>query len=231
VVTIASDRMLSCCHRQLHELFSAAMDAVIGLTREASRPAPGQLHPAVAWCNVNSDEDSNSIHVHDQKRWSAVYFVKEGEPNAPGFPNPLGGQLIFRCGQKRNASSNGGDVLHAEPRASHTYFAVHPVPGSFWIFPGSIPHFVLGSTLPAGVAKTLSPRISIAVNFVDATPSPPTDHSAAGAGVALADREPANLRLTDLILSRDDLVTAALPGRTRATAIATREGRTLISEV
>ena len=31
------------------------------------------------------------------------------------------------------------------PNATHTYFAVHPVPGSLWIFPGSIPHLVLGA--------------------------------------------------------------------------------------
>ena len=124
-------------------------------------------------------------------------------------------------------SSAGDDASHVEPRASQTYFAVHPVPGSFWIFPGSIPHLVLGSTLPAGVTKALSRRISIAINCVDATPSPPTDHgSAAGPG-----KEAANLRLTDLIISRDDVVTSALSGQTRAAANAVREGRALISEV
>jgi len=223
--------------RKLHALFSAAMDQVVGeIPRGSSshdgRPAH-ELHEAVAWCNVNSDEDSNSIHVHDRKRWSAVYFVSEGEPNAPGFPNPLGGHLVFRCGPRSDVSSAGDDASHVEHhhtharRASQTYFAVHPVPGSFWIFPGSIPHLVLGSTLPAGVTKALSRRISIAINCVDATPSPPTDHgSAAGPG-----KEAANLRLTDLIISRDDVVTSALSGQTRAAANAVREGRALISEV
>lgn len=203
------------------------MDQVIGLPQEAGRSAPAQLHQAVAWCNVNYHEDSNSIHTHDQKRWSAVYFVSEGEPNAPGFPSPLGGQLVFRCGPRSDVSSAGG-ASDANQRASHTYFAVHPVPGSLWMFPGSIPHLVLGSIVPAGGAKARSPRVSIAVNFVDAAPKPPTDH---GAGARAGETAPANFGFADLILSCDDLVGTALPGQTHSAAMAVRAGRTLISEV
>ena len=198
----------------------------MGLPREADRSAPAQLHQAVAWCNVNFHEDSNLIHMHDQKRWSAVYFVSEGEPNAPGFPSPLGGHLVFRCGPKSDVSSSGVGASDTEPKASHTYFAVPPVPGSLWFFPGSIPHLVLGSIVPAGGAKARSPRVSIAVNFVDATPKPPADHSAgATAGGS------ASLGFADLILSRDDLVGSALPGQTHSAAMAVRAGRALISEV
>ena len=29
--------------------------------------------------------------------WSAVFYVSEGEPNAPGFPSPLGGHMVLRA--------------------------------------------------------------------------------------------------------------------------------------
>ena len=77
----------------------------------------------------------------------------------------------------------------------HAYLAVPPRPGTLWLFPGEVPHTVLPAQIkpPAEIAAEITPpvngsssaarapafnaghapRISIAVNFVDAIPPPP----------------------------------------------------------
>ena len=40
-------------------------------------------------------------------------------------------------------------AVQDKPSATHTYMAISPVPGSLLLFPGSIPHCVLGTARPA----------------------------------------------------------------------------------
>ena len=63
-------------------------------------PRPHQSHLTYAWLNVNRTPDSNFMHTHQVDLWSAVYYVCEGEPNAPGFAHPTCGNMIFRCGAR-----------------------------------------------------------------------------------------------------------------------------------
>jgi hypothetical protein len=44
------------------------------LQEEEGHSAP-TWHAAHAWLNVNRSGDSNEMHMHDARRWSAVYFV------------------------------------------------------------------------------------------------------------------------------------------------------------
>ena len=169
------------------------------------------------------------MHQHDVERWSAVYFVSEGEPNAPGspwdptppsppngtphhtwqvsegepnapgFPNPDGGHMLFRCGPKprsaptlepppRRGGGGGRDDTTAAAAAaacggaaaccSHSYMSVAPLPGTMWIFPGSVPHAVMHTVLPPGVSEPEQLRISVGINFLDARSPPP--HTALG---------------------------------------------------
>ena len=81
--------------------------------------------------------------------------------------------------------SSQGEFSQVRSSSPHSYLAVPPLPGSLWLFPGSVPHAVLQcmppeTTVPAtpppsgAVAlQCSSARISIAINFLDATPPPP----------------------------------------------------------
>jgi hypothetical protein len=129
--------------RQLHVIASHAMDE-LGPEQyldDLVRPNVGELHPAYAWVNVNRSRDYNFMHVHETGRWSAVFFVSAGDTDPQSLQQPPGGEmtnghLIFRGGRKR---SRGGEASGF----SHTYMAVAPVPGSLWLFPGTIPHAVM----------------------------------------------------------------------------------------
>ena len=71
----------------VHRMVSAAVDetgcdAYPGEVA-AHRPPPGSLHACYAWLNVNRSADSNFMHTHQVDLWSAVFYVSEGEPNAP----------------------------------------------------------------------------------------------------------------------------------------------------
>lgn len=161
---------------------------------------PGGLYPIDGWVNVNRASDHNVLHQHHPQRWSAVYFVSAG--SAPSSraeddhadyddgdgddlsddDEDLSGHLIFR----------GGPVKHRPggPRASaqwstHSYFAVPPVPGTLWVFAGTIPHGVMARKAPGTSAAAerpeaprQQPRISIALNYSTARPVP--CHSAPG---------------------------------------------------
>jgi len=93
----------------------------------------------------------------------------------------------------RQASAVPGGMAQPLP---HAYLAVPPRPGTLWLFPGEVPHTVLPAQIkpPAEIAAEITPpvigsssaarapafmnaghapRISIAVNFVDAIPPPP----------------------------------------------------------
>ena len=92
----------------------------------------------------------------------------QGEPNAPGFPSPLSGHMVFRGGQRQ--AIDGDEVGN---KASHSYMAIRPEPGTLWVFPGSIPHMVMRTILPYGVAEPDASRISVGINFSDAVPPAP----------------------------------------------------------
>ena len=150
----------------VHRMVSAAVDEA-GCDSypgevAAHAPPPGALHACYAWLNVNRSADSNFMHTHQVDLWSAVYYVSEGEPNAPGFPSPHGGHMVFRAGPR------------AEPEGG-------PTPGTLWLFPGSMPHLVMRRTLPPGAAEPDTPRVSIGVNFDSATPPLPAPWRRPGA--------------------------------------------------
>jgi len=123
----------------------------------------GRPRCADAWLNVNRTPDSNFMHTHQVDLWSAVYYVSEGEPNAPGSAHPTCGHMIFRGGPR--PVEEGGPRLGNDGQPRQSYFAVPPAPGTLWLFPGSVPHTVMHTVLPEGVPEPFMPRISIGVNF------------------------------------------------------------------
>ena len=114
---------------------------------------------ADAWVNINRGNDVNFTHIHEPGLWSGVYFVQASDVGCGGGAKHLSGHLVFRGGRKP-----------CKPTTSHTYMAVAPVPGSLWLFNGSIPHCVFSqaeaSTASGGLLAPAGPaRISIAINF------------------------------------------------------------------
>lgn len=157
-----------CCH-ELLRVTSLAMDQIEGAQNSvadaAARPEAASLHAANAWLNVNRGGDENIMHVHRHDRWSATYYVAA----SPSSPHKLDGCMLLRAGAKQRPGQ--------APLTSHTFMTVAPVPGTLWLFPGSVPHRVLGMTGSPGVDLTASdersqwgPRISVAINFLDAMP-------------------------------------------------------------
>ena len=199
--------------KELRDLVSVALTEIVALELDARgrctsyagdeaflRPELGELHTAYAWLNVNRGTDSNAVHQHDVERWSAVYFVSDGEPNAPGFPCPESGHMIFRCGPKTAPAHPRGPIdlaqlptqtsgrinlaqLPALCPFSHSYMSVAPLPGSLWIFPGSVPHAVMQTVLPDGVSEPVNARISIGINFCDAKSPPPRSRTCLAAAI------------------------------------------------
>ena len=55
----------------------------------------------------------------------------------------LDGCLVFRAGASVRADGRPAET-------SHSYMNVPPVPGALWIFPGSVPHVVMGMSQPDG---------------------------------------------------------------------------------
>ena len=178
--------------RTLHGIVSAAMeelDLASQYPNEARRPAPGcRTHAADAWVNVNRPPgDFNTLHVHAPDRWSGAYFVSAG---AYTTARRLDGSLVFRGAAKRPSTDEDRDAEQAhmpvdeeDGEASHSYVALRPIPGDLILFPGAIPHLVLAQLVvdDGGTANRRDiaeadgvARISVAVNFVDAVPPPPT---------------------------------------------------------
>lgn len=150
------------CH-QLHGVCSIAIDE-IQRVEGGGRTGGDETHAANAWLNVNRGQDINMMHRHCATRWSGTYYVSGGSESA----QKLDGRLLFRTGPKRRA---GGQ----QPLASHSFMTVSPVPGTLWLFPGSIPHRVLGMIAATDVTTRgmWAPRISVAMNFVNAEPWSP----------------------------------------------------------
>ena len=143
------------------------------------------LHAMTAWLNVNRGRDYNEMHVHPPELWSAVYYVAAGESDracstydgdatavsSAGASDGHGhgdataacaGHMIFRAGR-------------ADGLSGHTYFPVAPVPGALWLFPGRMPHMVMGAAPPTASTPRSPPRarVSVAVNCTLAAPPPP----------------------------------------------------------
>ena len=115
-----------------------------------------------AWLNVNQSGDANEMHVHDPRCWSGVYFVSDGRGGLPertrsegledsndakrdgmGGSGSLDGCLIFRGGAVSPRPSNPDPRSISDEEVSHAFLPVLPEPGTFWVFPGSVPHCVL----------------------------------------------------------------------------------------
>ena len=140
--------------------------------------------------------------------WCAVYYVSEGvdavTSMAPSRGEAIGGlgaeevwsrsggRMIFRAGERANEHAGKPSGSNSTvPTPSFTFMAVPPVPGCLWLFPGSVPHCVLGKsgkaqddpqvgrrsyyTAPERVyLNDAPPRISIGINFKQAFCEPPT---------------------------------------------------------
>jgi len=137
--------------RVLHRIASQALEQIRQAATDANRGAPSSVTPArarispgSAWLNVNRGSDVNLLHVHDRERLSGTYYVTGGHPATVAVGAPptegasLDGCLVFRAGAMPCAA---GGASHT----THSYLPVPPVPGELWIFPGSVPHAVLGS--------------------------------------------------------------------------------------
>jgi len=119
--------------RHVHEFHKIASEAV---TACCEAPRHKMLHPGVAWVNVNRADDSNSLHIHQRGRLSVTYYVSGGEAPGPTSAQ-TNGCLVFRGGAIPSPDGR-------PPLTSHSYLSVPPTPGSLWLFPGSIPHVVMG---------------------------------------------------------------------------------------
>ena len=161
------------CH-ELHRIASEALEQ-LGRDRELTQPVSelGEQHrtrflPATSWLNVNRAADVNMLHIHNKEKLSGTYYVTSGQRTEPQRPQPwLGGGaaeagggscdadscLIFRTGAMPRADGGASDT-------THTFMKVAPVPGELWLFPGSIPHMVMGVSPPhmvMGVSPTTQP--------------------------------------------------------------------------
>ena len=81
----------------------------------------------------------------------------------------VGGHLLFRAGGVQGST--------------HSFLAVPPEPGTMWLFPGGLPHCVMPFVdsgeghaggpggHPGDMPGDNGSRISVAINFEDATPA------------------------------------------------------------
>lgn len=147
------------------------------------------LHAMTAWLNVNRGRDYNEMHVHPPELWSAVYYVAAGESYSAHSTYDGDGAEVSAAaasgggGHGDAAAECAGHMIFRAGRADglsagHTYFPVAPVPGSLWLFPGRMPHMVMGTPPPtASTPQSPTPpraRVSVAVNCTFAAPPPPT---------------------------------------------------------
>jgi len=178
--------------RHCHELLRIARVAIADLemtSRQDEEPelpskATSQIsHRANAWLNVSRAADFNVMHVHQADRWSGTFYVS----GSPASDQTLDGRLVFRTGPKPRAQAIAGpgavsgaaSGVASGAAATHAYHCVPPVPGTLWLFPGSVPHRVLGMLGACNqnnyvdVTRGMwAPRISIAFNFLDASMIP-----------------------------------------------------------
>lgn len=125
-----------------------------------------------------------ALHIHNPKELSAIYYVAAGQERPPGAPR-TDGCLLFRAGPCLRP--DGGPCLPPDGQASaaHSFMRVEPTAGTLWIFPGGVPHAVMGteSAVPrahdsqheAVTRLAVRPRISVAMNFFVAVPKTPRD--------------------------------------------------------
>ena len=162
---------LAHCH-ELHRIASEALEQ-LGRDRDPDLTQPaaelGEQHrtrflPATSWLNVNRAADVNMLHIHNKEKLSGTYYVTSGQRTEPQRPQPMwlgggaaeagggscgaDGCLIFRTGAMPRADGGASET-------THTFMKVAPRPGELWLFPGSIPHMVMGvspTTQPSGAA-------------------------------------------------------------------------------
>jgi len=186
------------------------------------------LASADGWLNINRSTDLNFMHTHDPEKWSAVYFVHAGaresgplpaatESDAGASGEASGEANEDSDGNEDSDSSDSSDsTVMAPPNpdghlvfrggrqdgvdASHSYLAVPPEAGTLWLFPGRLPHVVLGhlhaddpprsergrsdhsiaaheAVLHGRIPEAA--RISVAINFEKASAPPPHRQAAA----------------------------------------------------
>ena len=208
--------------RELHARASAAMVEVLdggaavadadfwaptGWKGEASTTADTateELQPAYAWLNVNRATDMNCMHVHNQSRWSGVYFAHGGlwesaVHDREGTGSGAAAQERVQAGSHSAGEDSGaGDASKpARPSfsghlvfrggrqrgrdASHSYLAVPPVAGTLWLFPGRVPRAVLGHADADDPPRDERGR---------------SDHSVAAKAAALTGRAPEAARIS-----------------------------------
>ena len=145
---------------EVHELLTIALGEVSTVDNPTTHSSDA-LDALTGWLNVNRGNDHNALHVHVPDKWSAIYYVDAGPAadDTVAFPD---GHLIFRAG----AEGRGGNAS--------THYAVRPVAGTMWLFPGGIPHAVLGFLDGGkGGRQERMPRISLAANYRHAVAPPP----------------------------------------------------------
>ena len=113
--------------RELHFIASEAVNV-------CGRTPLRAIQPGCAWLNVNRGDDTNVLHTHLHGHLSGTYYVSSGQEPGPASMT-TDGCLIFRA---------GGALSHA---TTHSFMRVLPVPGHLWLFPGNIPHVVMGCKL------------------------------------------------------------------------------------
>jgi hypothetical protein len=180
--------------RALHVVVSSAMDVLrangcatipehgspsaFDDDAEADDWRAGGLYQLDGWVNVNRATDRNVLHQHHPERWSGVYFVSAGDaPTCARSDEPRCGHLIFRGGPVKHRP--GGEHEHAN-WSTHSFWSAPPVPGTLWIFAGTIPHGVMSSATGDALSRDAAEhavhaagaRVSIAWNYSTARPVP-----------------------------------------------------------
>lgn len=75
------------------------------------------------------------LHIHNPKELSGIYYVAAGQAQPPGAAR-TDGCLLFRAGPSIRPDG--------QANAAHSFMRVEPMAGTLWIFPGGIPHAVMG---------------------------------------------------------------------------------------
>jgi len=171
--TIRNDALawLNVCHRALHptcpQTCSHSRTGLRGAQSIGTEsPANGC---ALRVPQVNRASDLNLMHIHAPDRWSATYYVDGGEE----FSDSAGshdGNLILRSGGKPRPTAPGATTA---PLASHSFMAIPPVAGTLWIFPGWMPHRVIGMTSHAAVLEPAPEAAAEAAKAAEVSLGPP----------------------------------------------------------
>ena len=146
-------------------MWSAA--AVAGAGEPACEPVCEPVCEAASACSsMGAEEDDGNSSSADSAR---------GDHPGSNLAGHLAGHLVFRGGRPLGEPTFGG--------ATNTYLGAPPNPGTLWLFPGLVPHGVLGHGVPPrtsaeeeenAIARLYArARVSVAINFEEAeAPTP-----------------------------------------------------------